>query len=194
MPPNKLHDWQTMFETKNGMSYTIVRCSVCKTELSGTNHDQPCITEEVANDKAILVESIIAQAQSVMQEALHKSGLSREELAKKLHVPEHVLRQALIEGYNVRLDFFAEWLLACDHEVHFQLSHLSKRNAPYPAPYPGTTEAVKHVDEATAVFRSVPTFVDENTPIPRPFMKADGSLCTNVCDDPGVCITQGCQK
>jgi DNA-binding phage protein len=71
-------------------------------------------------DAEVLEESALAQAQSVIQNAINEAGLSRSELARNMECNRSFVSRMLSGSHNLTVRTMARALAACGFEVRFQ--------------------------------------------------------------------------
>jgi transcriptional regulator with XRE-family HTH domain len=71
-------------------------------------------------DLDIIEESALAMAQSTIQAAVTKSGISRAEMARRMSCHRSLVSRLLTGGYNLTIKTMAKSMAVCGFEVRFQ--------------------------------------------------------------------------
>ena len=75
---------------------------------------------EDAVDLDIVEESALAMAQSTIQNAINKSGISRAEMARRMKRHRSFISRMLAGSHNLTVKTMAKSLAVCGFEVRFQ--------------------------------------------------------------------------
>ncbi|HYW38357.1 MAG TPA: helix-turn-helix transcriptional regulator [Terriglobales bacterium] len=75
---------------------------------------------EDAVDLDIIEESALAMAQSTIQNAITKSGISRAEMARRMKCNRSLVSRLLSGSHNLTVKTMARSLAVCGFEVRFQ--------------------------------------------------------------------------
>jgi transcriptional regulator with XRE-family HTH domain len=71
-------------------------------------------------DTDVLEESALAMAQATIQNAIEESGISRAELARRMHCNRSFISRMLSGSHNLTIKTMAKSMAACGFEVRFQ--------------------------------------------------------------------------
>jgi len=91
-------------------------------------------------DLDIIEESALALAQSTIQQAITKSGVSRAEMARRMKCHRSLVSRLLSGSHNLTIKTMARSLAVCGFEVRFQPTPL-EWNWASPAPQPEVVPA-----------------------------------------------------
>ncbi len=72
-------------------------------------------------DIEVLEEAALAMAQSVIQNAIGESGITRAEVARRMERDRSIISRMLSGSHNLTVKTMARSLAACGFEVRFEL-------------------------------------------------------------------------
>ena len=99
-----------------------------------TNWAQPNTWDNDAMDLDVIEESALAMAQSTIQAAVTKSGISHAEMARRMNCHRSLVSRLLSGGHNLTVKTMARSMAACGFEVRFQPVAIEWNWAAVPAP------------------------------------------------------------
>jgi hypothetical protein len=76
-------------------------------------------------DIGILEESALAMAQATIQNVMNESGVSKAELARRMHCDRSFVTRMLTGSHNLTVKTMARSLAACGFEVRFKPVQIS---------------------------------------------------------------------
>jgi len=85
-------------------------------------------------DLEVIEESALAMAQSTIQNAITKSGISRAEMARRMNRNRSFISRLLSGSHNLTVKTMARGLAVCGFEVRFQAVALEWNWASSPKP------------------------------------------------------------
>lgn len=88
---------------------------------------KPIEWQEEVVDLEIIEESALAMAQSTIQSALTKSGISRAEMARRMKCNRSFISRMMAGNHNLTVKTMAKSLAVCGLEVRFQPVPLGPR-------------------------------------------------------------------
>ena len=98
---------------------------------------------EDAVDLDVIEESALAMAQSTIQKAINKSGMSRAEMARRMKCHRSFVSRMMTGSHNLTVKTMAKSLAVCGFEVRFKSVPLECNWAP-------TVSAHEEVEPANA--------------------------------------------
>jgi transcriptional regulator with XRE-family HTH domain len=89
---------------------------------------------EDAIDLDIIEETALAMAQSTLQNAIDKSGISRTEMARRMKCNRSLVSRLLSGSHNLTVKTMARSMAVCGFEVRFEPTVLEWNWSALPAP------------------------------------------------------------
>ena len=114
-------------------------------------------------DLDIVEESALATAQSTIQNAISRSGISRSEMARRMKRDRSFISRMMNGGHNLTIKTMAKSLAVCGFEVRFQTIPLQWNWVDIPC-----QKAEEEVPAANAGTSMLSKDLNLNMPVPAP--------------------------